>query len=485
MIDYIPVIGLEIHAELTTASKLFCRCPNTSSQLDIPPNTAVCPVCLGLPGALPVLNQRAVEATLILGQSLGSHIPEVTKWDRKNYFYPDLPKGYQISQYDQPLCSGGTVNWFDRSGAQHTVALTRIHLEEDTGKLVHPEGKDYSLIDYNRSSIPLLELVTEPVITSAAEAKQFSEEYQRRLRELGIAEASMEKGQMRCEANISVIPAAWATDPEKRLSGTKVEIKNLNSFRSLERAIVYELERQSRVLTTGGRIMQETRGWNEGKGETYVMRTKETADDYRYFPEPDLGTLTLAILKPERLQSSSRSDRFETLIAAHVPPSMAHIVMNDPDRAAFFDSLISQALPEKLYPLAAQWISQEPTIIRFEPEEIIAGLSQLENKTIRPSLFKETLLKVRPGQLASALEQSNQAELDIPGTVSSVLIEHPDEVAAYRAGRKQLFGYFVGQVRAKLGGAGDPVMITEALENQLNQKNEEGYDSRYNSHSGE
>jgi aspartyl-tRNA(Asn)/glutamyl-tRNA(Gln) amidotransferase subunit B len=467
--NYIPVIGLEIHAELTTNSKLFCRCPNTSSQLQTPPNTAVCPVCLGLPGALPVLNKKAVESTVVLGRSLGSTIPSVSKWDRKNYFYPDLPKGYQISQYDQPLCQGGELVWYDRQGHEHKVALTRIHLEEDTGKLTHPEGANYSLIDYNRSSIPLLELVTEPVIASAEEAKQFAEEYQHRLRELGVAEASMEKGQMRCEANISVIPKEWSNDPQKRLSGTKVEIKNLNSFRSLERAILFEVERQSRALDSGDSLRQETRGWNEAKGDTYVMRTKETADDYRYFPEPDLGQLDLSWI-PQGTAVTSRPEFTQSLLQAGAYSNFIHIVVNDAKRLAFLQKLIESALGESMRPLAVQWVAQEPLILNHIPSEIVSGLTMVAEGQVRPAVFKQAVQNSDSGKLLEAIGQlqaDHSALSDISGIVGTVLEKHPEEVAAYKAGKVQLFGFFVGQVRKELAGKGDPVAIAEELKHQL------------------
>ncbi len=467
---YIPIIGLEIHAELTTHSKLFCRCANTSSDLTTPPNTAICPVCLGLPGALPVLNKVAVQATIDLGESLDCVTPEVSKWDRKNYFYPDLPKGYQISQYDEPLCAGGVVKWFDREGNDHSVALTRIHLEEDTGKLNHPAGADYSLIDYNRSSIPLIELVTEPVIGSAEEAKQFGEEYQLHLRELGIAEASMEKGQMRCEANISVIPEDFASDPKKRLSGTKVEIKNLNSFRSLERAINFETERQSKALEAGETLRQETRGWNEAKGETYVMRVKETSDDYRYFPEPDLYSLDLQPFKQGSDKIlGTRYNWFKKLLEAQAEPKLIHAVVNDLERYMFIQGLLASGLTHEQYASAVQWIAQEPRLFEFTLQEVNDMLRQVTEKSLRPVVIKEALAKAKPGSLVATiveLESGYQVE-GLDAIITKVLAANPSEVAAYKQGKQQLFGFLVGQVRKELQGKGDPVAIAEELKKQL------------------
>jgi aspartyl-tRNA(Asn)/glutamyl-tRNA(Gln) amidotransferase subunit B len=468
-VKYLPIIGLEIHTELTTKSKLFCRCPNRSSDLATPPNSAICPVCIGLPGALPVLNKAAVLSLVKLGKALHCHIPDSTKWDRKNYFYPDLPKGYQISQYDEPICRGGTVTWQDGDGMSHSVSLTRIHLEEDTGKLTHPEGADYSLIDYNRSSIPLIELVTEPTITSAVEAKQCSQEYQHILRDLGVSEADMEKGQMRCEANISLIPENLADKPEERLSGTKVEIKNLNSFRSLERAIIYEIKRQTELLTNGERILQQTRGWNETKGETYVMREKETSEDYRYFPEPDLGRLDLVRFQKEIGDVGlSRHHLLEKLQKSNVKAEFITTVLADPVRCAFLESLLPAITPD-IYSIAAQWISQEPSITQFIPEEVAKALAKIKNGSLRPSLFKEALLATDANSLQERIQSREQTDTihDLESIVKNVLEHHSVDVIRYRQGQKQLIGFFIGLIRQELQGQGDPVAIQRELRRQL------------------
>lgn len=469
---YVTVIGLEIHAELKTNTKLFCRCANTSSDLQTPPNTAICPVCIGLPGALPVINQAAMAATITLGQTLGATIPTVTKWDRKNYFYPDLPKSYQISQYDEPLCSGGAITWRDRQGHEHSVELTRIHLEEDTGKLIHPAGTNYSLIDYNRSSIPLLELVTEPVIESAAIAKQFCEQYQLHLRELGIAEASMEKGQMRCEANISVVPTELAGDPATRLSGTKVEVKNLNSFKSLERAIEFEIARHTQALESGGKLYQETRGWNESKGETYVMRTKETSDDYRYFPDPDLLPLPITdAFKREASQEhvSGRGRVSEILAQSGAKTDFVYTVVNDDTRREYFEALVRSGLKSEAYALAVQWLAQEPQIMQFEASEMQQALESVFAGLVRPSLLKQAVGESSPGALGGTIEQltARDQHSNFDTVVQDVLSAYPQEVMRYKEGEVRLFGFFVGKVRAALGGAGDPSAIAAELKKQL------------------
>ncbi|HEY8632874.1 MAG TPA: Asp-tRNA(Asn)/Glu-tRNA(Gln) amidotransferase subunit GatB, partial [Candidatus Limnocylindrales bacterium] len=273
---YEAVIGIEVHCQLKTASKMFCGCSNTYA--DAPPNTHVCPVCLGLPGTLPTINRKAVEYVLATGVAIGAETPDATRWDRKNYFYPDLPKGYQISQYDLPLAAHGRLS-FDTSEGEVTIGITRAHLEEDTAKLTHATdaaGRRVSLVDFNRSGAPLMEIVTDPDVRSAEQARRYAEELQALLRAIGASDADMERGQMRVEANVSLRPRG--TEP----FGTRVEVKNMNSFRSVERAIAFEIERQAAALDAGETLTQDTRGWNEDRGTTYVMRSKEDSHDYRY-----------------------------------------------------------------------------------------------------------------------------------------------------------------------------------------------------------
>ncbi len=284
---YEAVIGIEVHCQLRTASKMFCGCSN--AYADTAPNTHTCPVCLGLPGALPVINRRAVEHVIATGLAIGATIPERTQWERKNYFYPDLPKGYQISQYAIPLAADGRLA-IETSDGSFTVRITRAHLEEDTAKLVHAEaageaGRRVSLVDFNRSGAPLMEIVTEPDIRTAEQARRYAEELQLLLRAIGVSDADMERGQMRVEANVSLRPRGTEA------FGTRVEVKNMNSFRAVERAIAFEIERQARALDNGEPLAMETRGWDDGRQATYRMRSKETSEDYRYFPEPDLPPL--------------------------------------------------------------------------------------------------------------------------------------------------------------------------------------------------
>src|SRR5687768_13693415 len=282
---YEAVIGIEVHCQLRTASKMFCAC--STAYDGAAPNSHVCPVCLGLPGALPVINRQAVEHVLATGIAIEAATPDATRWDRKNYFYPDLPKGYQISQYDLPLASAGKLA-IETSAGPATVGITRAHLEEDTAKLVHATdavGQKVSLVDFNRSGVPLMEIVTDPDIRSAEQARRYAEELQLLLRTIGASDADMERGQMRVEANVSL--RVRGTEA----FGTRVEVKNMNSFRSVERAIEFEIDRQAARLDASEPLVQETRGWSDDRGETYRMRSKETSDDYRYFPEPDLPPL--------------------------------------------------------------------------------------------------------------------------------------------------------------------------------------------------
>ncbi|HTW96915.1 MAG TPA: Asp-tRNA(Asn)/Glu-tRNA(Gln) amidotransferase subunit GatB, partial [Candidatus Methylomirabilis sp.] len=301
--EYDVIIGMEIHAELKTKSKMFCRCDNNARGAE--PNSKICPICLGHPGTLPYPNQQAIEWTILLGLGLHCQINELSKFDRKNYFYPDLPKGYQISQFELPFCYGG---YLDIDG--ENIAITRIHLEEDTGKSMHPAGKDYSLVDLNRAGTPLIELVTEPVIRSAEMAKKFCQRYQQILRYLDISSADMEQGEMRCEANVSIQEKGkWKHEDGMILPigdyklNPKVELKNINSFRAVEKAILYEVERQKKALADGEKLRQETRGWNESTGKTVHQRFKETSADYRYFPEPDIPPLKFSGQQIEEIKA--------------------------------------------------------------------------------------------------------------------------------------------------------------------------------------
>jgi len=374
---YDTIIGLEIHAELKTKSKMFCSCDNDAEGKA--PNTTVCPICLGHPGTLPVPNKQAIDWTILTGLALHCQINRLSKFDRKNYFYPDLPKGYQISQYDQPRCHDG---WLEVDGDK--VLVTRIHLEEDTGKSVHMTKPDRTLLDFNRAGTPLMELVTEPVIKDAEQAKKFGQTYQQILRYLGISDADMEKGQMRCEANISVqAEGSWeykdgAIVPKKKKHelNAKVEVKNINSFRAMERAINFEVARQTKVLEDGGKIVAETRGWNEDGAETFSQRVKETSADYRYFPEPDIPPLKIEEDLLARLSASlpempnEKKTRF--MREYGWSSDIAEIIVDDKALSAWTENVISELeawieahgdeadrQEKKLAKTAAFWITGE------------------------------------------------------------------------------------------------------------------------------
>ena len=377
---YEAVIGIEVHSQLRTASKMFCGC---STDYDgAQPNTHVCPVCLGLPGALPTINKRAVEHVLATGAAIEATAPEATRWDRKNYFYPDLPKGYQISQYDLPLASLGRLT-FDTSDGPFTVAITRAHLEEDTAKLVHAtdaDGRKVSLVDFNRSGAPLMEIVTEPEIRTAEQARRYAEELQLLLRSIGASDADMERGQMRVEANVSLRPRG--TEP----FGTRVEVKNMNSFRAVERAIAFEIERQAAALDAGQPLVQETRGWSEERGETYRMRVKETSDDYRYFPEPDLPPLHLDAAWLARIRAElpelpgARRTRYRDALG--LSPYDAAVLVADPDASALFEATMA-AVPALEAKPVANWVTGEYLRLRnaaTDPVRVAPGRARRDHR---------------------------------------------------------------------------------------------------------
>ncbi len=377
---YEAVIGIEVHSQLRTASKMFCGCSTAYDGAQ--PNTHVCPVCLGLPGALPTINERAVEHVLATGAAIEATAPEATRWDRKNYFYPDLPKGYQISQYDLPLASLGRLT-FDTSDGPFTVAITRAHLEEDTAKLVHATdagGRKVSLVDFNRSGAPLMEIVTEPEIRTAEQARRYAEELQLLLRSIGASDADMERGQMRVEANVSLRPRG--TEP----FGTRVEVKNMNSFRAVERAIAFEIERQAAALDAGEPLVQETRGWSEERGETYRMRVKETSDDYRYFPEPDLPPLHLDAAWLARIRAElpelpgARRTRYRDSLG--LSPYDAAVLVADPDASALFEATMAAAPALEAKPVA-NWVTGEYLRLRnasTDPVRVAPGRARRDRR---------------------------------------------------------------------------------------------------------
>lgn len=474
MAQYEVIIGMEIHAELATRTKMFCSCLNAA--FESAPNTNICPVCLALPGSLPVLNQQAIEWTVDLGYDLGATVAEFTKWDRKNYFYPDIPKGYQISQYDLPLLVGGAIEFTDAEGATKRIALTRVHLEEDTGKLMH-EADGSTLVDYNRAGVPLIELVSEPELRSADDAKRFCQTYQFILQRRGIARADMEKGELRCEANISVRPVGQSE------FGTKVEVKNLNSFRAMERAIEYEVDRQIKALEQGEALVQETRGWDEAKQQTYVQRRKETAADYRYFPEPDLPPVT-----PPALWDLSTKERtglpYPHEVVAELkhtyalPEAVAAFVTSDARAYAMWTELVQElAEPDETQKeqlrIAASTYANIDRARELSAPQLLELSELVANSTISKSQIRAVIdatieRQADPKAVVAALGLGQVSDSNaITAAIDRVLAANQDVVAKYQAGETAVFGFLVGQAMRELKGQGNPGMVNQILKKKL------------------
>lgn len=467
--SYITTIGLEVHAELHTNSKMWCGCKN--NPMAEVPNTNVCEVCMAHPGTLPVANKDAVKKVIKVGLAVGANIANFTEFDRKNYFYPDIPKGYQLSQYKLPIVSGGIING---------VEITRIHLEEDTAKSSHENGA--TLVDYNRAGVPLMELVTEPVIHSAEQAVAFARELQRILRYVGASEANMDMGQMRVEANISV-----STDPNK--FGTKCEVKNLNSFASVFGAINYEVARHIDLIEKGEKVVQETRGWNEIKMETFSQRKKENAHDYRYFPDPDLPKLYLSeLFNNEELRKEipeMPASRRARLLASGLTEETAEIIITEPLIAIYFDE-VAQGKDATYTTLAANYLVADIFgLLKKESKEITASnfpsatsfatllemiqaneLSSRAAKDLLPLMLENSTLDVRTTATEKGLIQKNDPEA-LRTIVTEVLAESPAQVADYKSGKEAMFMYFVGQCMKKAKGSGNPGLFQELLKEAL------------------
>ncbi|HEV2863778.1 MAG TPA: Asp-tRNA(Asn)/Glu-tRNA(Gln) amidotransferase subunit GatB [Pyrinomonadaceae bacterium] len=481
------VIGLEIHAQLSTESKIFCGC---STRFGDEPNSNTCPVCLGLPGALPVLNKRAVELGARAALALGLRINEVSIFSRKNYFYPDLPKGYQISQYDRPFSADGLLEIMtaERDEGGHarawrpmTVRITRLHLEEDAGKNVHeglPETERFSYIDLNRAGTPLAEIVTEPDFRTSWEAYDYVNHVRRALQWVGASEADMEKGNLRCEANVSVRRRG-----EEKF-GTKVELKNLNSVRFMQRAIEFEIDRHIALIESGGRVTQETRLWDERAGETRVMRSKEEAHDYRYFPEPDLQPLVVdedfvaqvRNLMPEL--PDARRRRFSEQYGLSYED--ASLLVRDKALADFYERAAAASNPRG----AANWLKGE--LLReldaagvaadsspVGPEELGSLVRAVEEGRISGKQGKDVLGEMfKTGKGADlVIEEQGLAQVsdaaEIEKMVTDVLASNPNQLAQYRAGKETLFGFFVGQVMKVSKGKANPKVVNELLKERL------------------
>lgn len=482
MSKYEAVIGLEIHTQLKTKSKLFCTC---STEFGKRPNNNICPVCTGQPGALPVLNKQAVELAIRCGLALNCTINPKSIFARKNYFYPDLPKAYQISQFDEPVCKNGAIEVILDNGSTKKIGITRAHLEEDAGKLVHQgsdsiDGAHSSFVDLNRSSVPLLEIVSEPDIRTPEEARKYLEKIKAILQYAGISDADMEEGKLRCDANVSIRLIG------ETKFGTKTEVKNMNSFKGVERAIKSEIRRQEKVLAEGGRIIQETRNYDDNTGETTPLRSKEESHDYRYFPEPDLLPLLIDTNWIERIKKElpempeQRVNRYTKDYG--LPVYDAGVLILDKDVSDFFD------VSAKSYPgdkkILANWITteilaflknQNKTILqtKITPDLFLEMLTLIDNKTISGKIGKDIIKKImetgkKPKELVeqSGLKQITD-ENELARIVSEVLKENTKQVEQYKAGKTALLGHFVGQVMKKTQGKAAPALVNQLLEQQL------------------
>ena len=476
--EYETTIGLEIHAELNTRSKMFCGCLNDANESH--PNVNVCPICMAHPGTLPVINKEAVKKVLMVGKALGGEWAEYTRFDRKNYFYPDLPKGYQISQNNYPLVRGGKLLG---------VRITRIHLEEDAGKLVHADGG--SLVDFNRAGRPLMELVTEPDIKSGEEAANFARELQLIFRYLGISDADMEKGQMRVEANISLKPSG-AGDRASGL-GTKVEVKNLNSFRSVERAINYEIERQAKILNAGKKIVQETRGWDDGKQKTFSQREKEESHDYRYFPEPDLPPLDIPSLElggvviPELPEQKRKRFKKEY----NLTENQTEFFINDKKFSDFFEAVVSELKALDIDSSESNLISLAVNYLTSDLKSLVKEkMISFDEILLTPENFAELIGMIAGGEITSRVGKDVLRHMVENGGDPSVIVdekglrqvggekaikeladkiikENPKEAEEYKNGKEPLLQFLIGQGMKETKGSVNPEVLGEMLKKML------------------
>jgi aspartyl-tRNA(Asn)/glutamyl-tRNA(Gln) amidotransferase subunit B len=478
---YETVIGLEIHVELNTNSKMFCGCPVTFGE---PPNTAVCPVCLGHPGVLPVVNERAIESAALIGLSLNCDIAERNQFARKNYFYPDMPKDYQISQYDLPIAIGGYLD-IGKGDSARRVGITRVHMEEDTGKLIHKgktgriHGADYSIVDFNRAGVPLMEIVSEPDMRSPEEAREFVQKLRSILLALGVSDCSMEEGSLRCDANVSLRRFGQAE------YGVKAEIKNMNSFRALQKALEYEVERQTKALETGERIIQETRHWSDEINATTSMRSKEEAHDYRYFPDPDLVDITIERDEVERLRKSlpelpdARRERLA--LTYKIETADAEILALNKPMGDYYEEAVGLGADPKL---AANWLVHEIAAelnrsdkeigdIPFTPSHLADLLKLIAGGTISGKMAKEIFkTSFAGGKMPSVIaEETGSVQISDEDTlvavIDQVLSENPQAVEDLQNGQGRAIGFLVGQIMRLTKGKANPEAVNKLIRERL------------------
>ncbi len=483
--EYEAVIGLETHCQLSTATKIFCKC---STTFGADPNHNVCPICMGMPGVLPVLNETVLEYAVKAGLALNCEIADYSKFDRKQYFYPDLPKNYQVSQFDLPIAEHGwlEIEMLSEAGevTRKKIGVTRLHMEEDAGKLVHGgserlSGSTHSLVDFNRTGVPLVEIVSEPDMRSGQEAAEYAQEIRRIIRYLGVGDGNMQEGSLRCDVNISVRPVG------QKEFGTKIEIKNMNSFSAIHRAIDYEIERQIKELESGGQLYQETRLWEEGKQRTVSMRSKEGASDYRYFPEPDLTPIEVAAKQLKAWQGelpelpAAKRHRYETELG--LSPYDTRVLTDDHGITQYFEDAIATPTPAKQ---AANWIMGDITgylnngnlkieDIALKPKDLAELIGLIEDQTISGKIAKEILpeLLSKGGSPQKLVEKKGLTQITdvaaLEELIDAVLADNPKELEQYHNGKTKLKGFFMGQVMKRTGGRADPKATNQMLSKKL------------------
>ncbi len=475
--EYESVIGLEVHAQLLTESKIFCSC---SAKLGGKPNTQVCPICLGMPGVLPVLNKRALEFAVRAALAANCNISHSSRFARKNYFYPDLPKGYQISQYEEPLSTDGWLE-IESNSSTKMVRIKRIHLEEDAGKLIHEYSQDSSYVDLNRAGVPLIEIVSEPDISNSEEAITYLKKLRSILVYIGVCDGNMEEGSLRCDANVSVRPKG------RKELGTKTEIKNVNSFKFIQKALEYEIRRQISIIESGKKVIQETRLFDSAQGVTFPMRSKEEAHDYRYFPDPDLLPIVVDENWIREIKSSlpelpnARKSRF--INEYKIPPYDAEVLTVSKEVADYFEECLKYYDKPKA---VSNWImtevlrelkGEEEGIKRFPitPEKLSELLRLIDNGTISGKIGKDIFIEMastgkRAGEIVIEKNMKQISDTsEIETIISQIIQQNPDEASRYRMGQEKLLGFFVGEVMKATHGKANPKLVNETLKKKLKQ----------------